>query len=371
MKIGILTQPLKLNYGGILQAFALQEVLKRMGHDVRTIHIMIYADEKVTLHRLVSYIKRLIQKYLLGKDVPTAFIMGISKKEYFKRSVNINLFVDTHIRLTDKLESYSDLPKLASENFDAIIVGSDQVWVPGNMPTYLLDFTEGWDIKRISYAASFGHSDWRMNAEKTRLCSKYARSFDAISVREDSGVRLCKEYWNVDAVHVLDPTLLLNSEDYLSLVKVENETEKTLFCYILDSDDLKKCIVANIAKVLCAKVVSTLNLNKGINDNSNILPSMDKWIGGIYNADFVITDSFHGTVFSLIFRKQFAVMGNPARGLSRIYSLLKLFGLEDRFIYKISQIPNLLQNEIDYTKIEPIIKKYKVDSLLFLHKSLM
>lgn len=370
MRIGILTQPLKLNYGGILQAFALQEVLKRMGHDVKTIHIMIYADDNVTLRRLLSYFNRLIKKYIFRKNVTTAFIVGLSKKEYNRRSVNIQKFVKKNIRLTDTLESYSELGRLASENFDAIIVGSDQVWVPANLPTYLLDFAERWNIKRISYAASFGHSDWRMDAEKTLICSKYAKRFDAISVREDSAVKLCKDYWGVDAEHVLDPTLLLNSDDYLSLVKVDKEAEKTLFCYILDSDGYTQNIVASISKALGAKVTSTLNISKGINDNRNILPSMDNWISGIYNADFIITDSFHGTVFSIIFRKQFAVMGNPARGLSRIDSLIKQFGLEDRYICKETQIRDLLQNKIDYSMVELVIEKNKNKSLFFLHKTL-
>ena len=99
--------------------------------------------------------------------------------------------------------------------------------------------------------------------------------------------------------------------------------------------------------------------------------SIDKWINGIHNADFVVTDSFHGTVFSLIFRKQFAVMGNPNRGLTRIYSLLKLFGLEDRFVNQESQIGELLQNEIDYEIIKSKIDIYKKNSMDFLHHSLV
>lgn len=371
MRIGILTQPLKLNYGGILQAYALQEILRRMGHDAETVHLMLYADDKITVRKVISYIKRNVQKYIFGKNISTSFVIGISKKEYNRRSVNIWPFVQKYIKLTDTIESISELGTLSSKKYDAIIVGSDQVWVPGNMPTFLLDFTEGWDIRRISYAASFGHSEWRMGNEKTLLCSKYAKLFDAISVREESGVELCKEHLGVEATHVLDPTLLLDSKDYLSIIKEENNIGKTVFSYILDSDEQKKKIVSFIADYLGAEVISTLNTNTGINDKKYIQPSIDKWISGIAMADFVITDSFHGTVFSIIFRKQFAVMGNPTRGLTRIYSLLSQFGLEERFISQDIQISNLLHNRINYEKVEPKLEEYRRKSIAFLKEALI
>lgn len=371
MKIGILTQPLMLNYGGILQAYALQEVLRRMGFDVKTIHLMLFSNEKITVHKLLSYFKRNVQKYLFGKNVSTKFNTGVSRSEYNRRSVNVWPFINKNIRLTKTIGGLSELSGIESENFDAIVVGSDQVWLPSNLPTFLLDFTEGWNIKRVSYAASFGHSEWRIDKDKTRLCSAYAKKFDAISVREDSGVTLCKDFLGVEAKHVLDPTLLLDADDYLCLVEAEDKIDKTIFSYVLDSNEQKKNIVEKIADLLGAKVSSTLDLNKGIDDKTNIQPSIDKWINGIHNADFVVTDSFHGTVFSLIFRKQFAVMGNPNRGLTRIYSLLKLFGLEDRFVNQESQIGELLQNEIDYEIIKSKIEVYKKNSMDFLHHSLV
>lgn len=370
MKIGILTQPLKLNYGGILQAYALQEVLRRMGFDVKTIHLMLFSDDKVTVRKLLSYLKRNIQKKVFGENVPTKFNIGVSRTEYSIRSVNVWPFINKRISLTKTINSLSELSGLESENFDAIVVGSDQVWVPGNLPAFLLDFTEGWNIKRVSYAASFGHSEWRMDNVKTCICSKYAKKFDAISVREDSGVALCKDFLGVEAKHVLDPTLLLDADDYLSIVEAEDKIEKTVFSYVLNSNEQKKKIVVKIADALGAKVTSTLNIDKGIDDKTNIQPSIDQWINGIKNADFVVTDSFHGTAFCLVFRKQFAVMGNPNRGLTRIYSLLKLFGLEDRFANQESQIEGLLQNRIDYKIIKSKIEAYKKSSMEFLHNSL-
>lgn len=371
MKIGILTQPLMINYGGILQAYALQETLRRMGHDVKTIHIMVYADDRITPRRTISYLKRLIQHYFMGKPVSTKYVGGLSKKEYLYRSKYIKTFVESNIHLTDTINSYADLQDVRKENFDAIVVGSDQVWVPGNLPEYLLSFTEGWNIKRISYAASFGHSQWRLDSKKTELCAKYAKQFDAISVREESAVELCKKYWDVNAIHVLDPTFLLERRDYLKIIRQTSSLEKTIFSYVLNGSSSKTSIVKTIADKLGVSVNSTLNISKGISDKSNINPSIDEWINGIANAEFVITDSFHGTVFSIIFGKQFAVMGNHERGLTRIESLLKLFGMENRFITESCQIEDIINNKIDYTNVNQLIDKYKMRSMEFLYQELL
>ena len=135
-------------------------------------------------------------------------------------------------------------------NYDAYVVGSDQCWRPrynAFLSSMFLDFVKGEKTKRIAYAASFGTDQWEFTQEMTSICVPLAQKFDFVSVREDSGLKLCKEHLGVNAVHVLDPTLLLTKEDYTHLIKAENEPQSkgTLFNYILDPDAAKSAFINN------------------------------------------------------------------------------------------------------------------------------
>ena len=211
MKIGILTLPLHTNYGGILQAYALQTVLERMGHQT----VVLNHKRKYSLPawRLpLSYTKRVIKKFVLGRKDIRIFAEQHQNKEYAIVSQHTQRFIDTYIH-TYNVESFKSLK---AADFDAIVVGSDQVWRPKyfepmfgeGIDNAFLSFAHNWKIKRISYAASFGTEDWEYTDEYTRMCSELLGLFDAITVREESGVRLCKDKFGVDAEHVLDPTML-------------------------------------------------------------------------------------------------------------------------------------------------------------------
>ena len=134
MKIGILTQPLQINYGGILQAYALQEVLRRMGHDVKTIDIRMFSTNKLTFRLLLSFFVSILKKYILRKDVAIKFRKGMTKEQYLIRSSNIRPFVEANISRTSSIYSLRLLDNIQNEEFDAIVVGSDQVWIPSFLP---------------------------------------------------------------------------------------------------------------------------------------------------------------------------------------------------------------------------------------------
>ena len=219
MKIGILTLPLHTNYGGILQAYALQQVLQGMGHEAMVL------DEEKQFHfslkrRIEMYVKGKVKRLLQGKNAI------IYSPEYYKqlwaaRTRYTGQFVSEHI----VRRVVKDVSEISEGEFDAFVVGSDQIWraryaqpFPGVGNAFLL-FSKGWDIKRISYAASFGTDNWEYNKSDTVNCSMMAQAFDAISVREASGIMLCREYLGVDAQQNIDPTLLLDADDYVKLVK--------------------------------------------------------------------------------------------------------------------------------------------------------
>ena len=225
MKIGILTQPLHSNYGGLLQNYALQQTLVRAGHEVETIdwgggsglHETLYRIKIRVLHTLFP------NKYPQLKYRP-------NKKERAIIQRNTNHFINTYINHTEAMHSYEEFVKQASKGkYDAYVVGSDQCWRPcynAFLPSMFLDFVQDKQVKRIAYAASFGTDKWEFTPQQTAVCVPLAKKFDMVSVREDSGVKLCKEHLGVDAVHVLDPTMLLTKEEYIQLIGAGEDADR-------------------------------------------------------------------------------------------------------------------------------------------------
>ena len=248
MKIGILTQPLMNNYGGLLQNYALQTVLKEMGHEVYTLdrdvakpaHLKCASIIKYSLHRL-SGDKRRIRRWMTAKEKNII-------------SQNTHPFIENYIQKTSKVTTTKELRKLhETYKFDVYIVGSDQVWRPQYSPcisNYFLDFIPVNDpAKRIAYAASFGVDDWEFTRKETSLAKSLIKKFDSISVREDSAVNLCKQYFLVDAIKTADPTLLLNREAYEQLITHNDikQSDGNLFVYILDKNPQKEYFIQKIA----------------------------------------------------------------------------------------------------------------------------
>lgn len=370
MKIGILSLPLHTNYGGILQAYALQTVLERMGHEV-----VVFNHERkynLPLWRMpLSYTKRIIKKYILCRKDTRIFSEQHQKKDYAIISQHTQRFIDTYIH-TYNVELFNNLK---STDFDAIVVGSDQVWRPkyfselfnADIENAFLSFACKWNIKRVSYASSFGTEDWEYTLDDTKLCGKLLKEFNIVTVREDSGVRLCGDKFGVDAFHVLDPTMLLRKEDYMKLFDVAKTPKSigNLLTYILDSTPEKTEVINKISKEKC---LTPFRVNSKAN-NSNafvedrIQPPVEVWLRGFYDAEFVVTDSYHACIFSIIFGKPFVVIGNKERGMARFDSLLKMFELEDCLL---SSNTNYKIKCCDYTKL----KKYQDYSLKLLSQAL-
>lgn len=368
MRIGIITQPLRNNYGGLLQNYALQQVLKKLGHEVITLD---QTNVPVSKCRIIaSYVKTCVLK-LIGK--------GSGRKHYFQLGKELEAiirqhtqyFVDKYIVHTQPMYKSEDFRNYCINNkIDLLITGSDQVWRPQynyNIYRSFFDFAEGLNLKRIAYAASFGVDAWEFTEEQTLMCKRLIEKFDFISVREESGVGLCEKHFNQCAEHVLDPTMLLDKEDYEKLVYHENEPESPgdLFTYILDESDEKRDIIKKVADSLnlvpfsvMPKCRANRNTVKQIEDC--IYPPVTKWLRAFMDAKFVVCDSFHGAVFSIIFNKPFLVIGNKERGLSRFESLLKLYNLEDCIITG-NEIVSISKN-IDWRKVNSIRDSQKIKS---------
>lgn len=342
MKIGILTQPLHTNYGGLLQAFALQKFLRGEGHDVLTIN---YARKPVyPLRRYARFpfriARRCAAKFLFGKDVEL-FPKPIPKSA----GTHAARFVAENIRTTKKIFAPARERDFAEYGFDAFVVGSDQTWRPAyspHMPTFFLDFLDARDVRtrRVAYASSFGKDEWEFSPKMTRICARLAKKFHAVSVREASGVALCEKYLGVRAEHVIDPTMLLDRADYCAVVERDEARgflpkrvlARRLFAYVLDATAEKSALISQAAETLGLEAEEIMPRPEKLRAGTAAYPPVSVWLRGFRDAEFVVTDSFHGSVFSLIFNKPFIAIGNASRGLSRFHSLLKTFGLEERLV---------------------------------------
>lgn len=376
MKIGILTLPLHNNYGGILQAYALQIVLKRMGHDA----MVIDKSREIKLpilsfSRYFLYFKLLAHKVLVDRNT-TIFWDRKHNREYKVMSTYTLPFIQKYIKRFVASRDYSNIKQ---GNFDAFVVGSDQVWRPkyfgqNIISNAFLSFAKDWNVKRISYAASFGTEEWEYTEAQTSECKEWIKRFNAVSVRESSAVQLCKEHLGVDALHVLDPTMLLSAADYIQLFK-EADTPKSsgsLMCYILDETEDKQKVVSNVEETLNLTAFS-VNSKYEVRTaplEERIQPPVETWLRGFYDAEFVVTDSFHACVFSILFEKTFIVYGNKDRGMARFHSLLSIFGLENRLVTSSAEAQKVISVPIDWSVVNAQKKEWQEKSYNFLKNNL-
>lgn len=384
MEILILTQPLHTNYGGLLQAYALQQILKGMGHDVVTDRLGVV--RKLPLwNRALRFLYHTVQFCILKnyRYYPYRYLfVSFDKESKAKRSISINTerFVNTYIDTIDLLTRSNESVIDAVRQFDAIVVGSDQVWraTMSDIPTYFLSFTKAINVKRIAYAASFGTDDLNEYSKMDmKIASESIKLFDAVSVREKSGVHLCRDYFKMDAVHVLDPTMLLSKDDYLKLIEEEDKpcSENILLTYVLDRTQEKNDIIQRVGEALhltsCENgAVKYFSNVVESNVSECIYPSVSRWVAGFRDAQFVVTDSFHGTVFSIIFNKPFVAILNSKRGSSRFISLLSVLGLENRLISTTNDLLEEHLKPIDYTEVNKILNDWRYLSISFMERHL-
>lgn len=336
MKLAILTHPLGANYGGILQAFALSSYLKGQGHDVKVLN----------RQSNLPLAKRILKSVLVALHHPRY------NNPRYKHLVS---FVKKYINYSKPLSTDGQMSGFVKGNsMDAVIVGSDQVWRTGFAMcygyNYFLDFVPA-GVRKLSYAASFGLSQWEYNNEQTQRIKQLLSEFKAISVREDEGVQLCKDNIGVTADHVLDPTMLLNASDYEPVTSERKVKDDYVFVYWLGSaEEKQKAIEA--ASIECKRIV-----NISLRGSEPLMPIED-WLSYIKYADHVVTDSFHGCVFSILFGKQFTICANDSGGNGRLRSLFSMLGID------------MSSPQIDYTIVYDKLDNLRSHSYDFLNKAL-
>ena len=354
MKIGILTfqWASNQNFGASLQTYAHQFLMRK-----------IFKDEEVRIINFLPFnmtLKRKIITYFTVKNF----------REYNSK----------FLKLTKRIKNMKDFKNLNNE-FDTFVVGSDQVWriiwLKEKSLHYFFDFVND-DKKKIAYAASFGVDCWEGTPELTEKIKPLIKRFDHISVREESGIDICKNIFGIDnAVCVLDPTLMISREDYQPILddwQDKSHLKKKCVAHMLldDTAELKK-ESQNIADYLKADI----NYIKGksfkiFGKDITFYNKVSQWLTYLKDAELVITDSFHCTVFSLIFHKRFVVVANKARGIARLETLLSKVGLEERFFTDIKDVmkSGILDKEIDYNEVDKKLEVHRKYSMDFLKKAL-
>ncbi|HEM6890805.1 TPA: polysaccharide pyruvyl transferase family protein [Providencia rettgeri] len=355
MKIATLTLPLHPNYGAVLQAYALQKALQELGHDVYSINIT-RSSLRTLPRNIISSIKRVIKT---GKI--------LDNHNY--GNPKFATFIKAELNLTKKLYFQKDFYRLDIQNFDAYIVGSDQVWRPKytiDIKRFFLDFIPNDKIK-ISYAASFGTEDNEYSIHNINYCKNALKSFKAVSVREKNGIQKCKELFDVLSTHVLDPTLLINSQVYVNLIKKypSKIPAKKVVCYLLDSNTEKVNIINETFS-------EPYYINENSDDTNKI--GIIEWLKLFYESDTIITDSFHGMVFSIIFQKRFVAIGNNARGLDRFVSLLHQLNLNQHLIIDSNlSKEKLLEKALitpDHNQVQFLLENYRNTSYSFINDNI-
>lgn len=375
MKIGILTLPLHVNYGGILQAYALQTVLRQKGHETVLIDLPIRKEPVKT--RVLTFGKRCVSRYLLFRKKPLR--AWPSERERQVIGQHTDRFIRERLSVIDCPDP-ALLPTLTEREYiGGYVVGSDQVWRPGytsDPAVYFLTFLEDPSVRRVAYAASFGVDRWEFTPEETSVCASGAALFDALSVREESGIVLCEKYLKCRAVRTLDPTMLLRESDYVRLAEGAPVRKQALCTYVLDQSPVKEAWVSALA-ARRNQAVRSLSARRTFWDAGSagladcVVPPVENWIAGLQEADYVFTDSFHGTVFAILFHKPFISMVNPGRGATRFISLLKTLGLEERMVSEAAAFdPVLADKPIDYDRVDALLEKERSLSFDFLDRAL-
>lgn len=356
MKVAILTLRIHSNFGYLMQLYALQKIVKSLGHDPYTFYIK---EEQHTLKaKAKELIYNLYVKYIRRENM-VVFNKWITDDERKKLDKNTWDFVNNNIQLTDYIKSPKDFYNFDTSKYDAFIVGSDQVWRKPysiNLPLYYFSFLKS-KQPRMSYAASFGKSDIEeYSSNLKRQCKQLVQKFNIVTVREKDGVDICREYFGIEAKQVLDPTLLLPVQEYMELAergKKHNQGKPYIFTYLLDSNNYKWEVINEFVHEYGIEVINILPPKMRANTELSeeyVYPHVYDILSGFANAAYVFTDSFHASVFSIIFNRQFFVFPNEKRGNSRIYSLLSDYGIPERLI-----TDGVTKNIIDYNSLNPSV----------------
>ena len=363
MKIDIVTLHRAQNYGSVLQAFALQKQIEKLGHQA---YILDYYPERYTNKGLLKRLKNKSRRF------KNPLVLLIAKlliyPSYLRKGIQFNKFMH-YLNLEKPSFATNEEGMGRFTDADAYCAGSDQIWNShwneGVEKALFLDFVPKGKLC-FSYAASIGLSNIPANEiDETKLLLD---KFEFLSLREDKGVELVKELGRTDAVQCLDPTLLMSKEEWSLYADDSYKGKEYVLTYNLHHDpEIDKC-----AKAIASKYhLQIRNISYNWHDivrhgHLDWCPTVEGFLGLIKNAKYVVADSFHATAFSIIFEKPFVVI-TPEVASSRLSSLLKMLGQDEHNINKFTSL-KVIEQPIDYIRVKSIIDTKQRESISFLNK---
>lgn len=364
MKIDIVTLHRAQNYGSVLQAFALQKQIEKLGHQA---YILDYYPERYTNKGLLKRLKNKSSRF----NNPLVLLIAklLIYPSYLKKGIQFNKFMH-YLNLEKPSFATNEEGMGRFTDADAYCAGSDQIWNShwneGVEKVLFLDFVPKGKLC-LSYAASIGLSNIPANEiDETKLLLD---KFEFLSLREDKGVELVRELGRTDAVQCLDPTLLMSKEEWSLYADDSYKGKEYVLTYNLHHDpEIDKC-----AKAIASKYhLQIRNISYNWHDivrhgHLDWCPTVEGFLGLIKNAKYVVADSFHATAFSIIFEKSFVVI-TPEVASSRLSSLLKMLGLDDHNINKFTSL-KVIEQPIDYIRVKSIIATKQRESISFFNKA--
>lgn len=365
MKIKTITCHDVYNSGASLQTYALMSYLENLNHEVEIID---YKPDYLSSHYKLLAVSN--PKYETNIILKVMYIVlkFPGRVLALKNKVPYDQFKKDYLKITKTRYKSNDELKENLPEADVYIAGSDQIWNPtlknGKDPAFYMDFVPD-NKKKISYAASFAVEEFPLELrDKT---SKMVNRINSISVREKSGLNILSSMNITDGVQVLDPVFLLDKEHWNSMCNSIDFNEKYLFVYDFDNNNLIKEIALKIAKEKNLKIYTVFKSDYSDKWIKHIGP-LD-FITYIKNAEFVISNSFHGTAFSLIFEKDFCVVNRQEKINTRMRDLLNDIELDNRLVDELYKIEEICKR-ISYDKVNSLLNKKIDDSKVFLEKSL-
>lgn len=358
MKVGIMTFHRAINYGAVLQSLALKETIKSLGNECEIINYKCDELEKVASPFYV--------KSLHPKDI-AVFLLQIKMR--LLKNKRFDEFAKKYLDKSKPLLTPKNISKIASE-YDAFVTGSDQVWnyeITGLDENYFLNFAEKSKL-RISYAASFGVSS--IPSQYREQYTQLLGQMDCISVREEQGAAIVESLIEKKSKVCVDPVFLFKKKQWRQYITMEKPKEEYIVVYCINKSECYE-----VAQELSEKTgLKVVGLQVPMSNRSKCMriqtESPEDFLGWLYYAKYVITDSFHGTAFSVIFNKQFLVCtgGSTKERSSRQENLLNMLGLSSRMSFTDKTLS--IMDTIDYTKVNDILESAAAESKAFLQNSL-
>lgn len=386
-KIAVVSCYFKHNYGSMLQAYATQMALDKLNYDNETIDITGF-DGEIKKAKLKYFAKAsltsdiLLSKLGMAKNV---LKKKLSKGEYTNkiqiRDKKFDDFSKKYFRLSPIYSSMTELSNKCEERYSSVLVGSDQLWLPANIAAnyYTLSFVPD-TVNTIAYSTSFGQSQLPKSVAKK--ASVFLNKIKHIGVREETGQKLVKDIVGRNVPVVCDPTMLFTGEEWMS---IQQETPivdgKYIFCYFLGNNPSHREFVKRLKKKTGYKVVALTHLDEYIKSDENYADETPydvdptDFVNLIRNAKYICTDSFHCSVFSILYRKQFLTFRRFNRDTiqstnSRLDSLFNLVGVDNRFVNPEDDVKKYLNIDTDYDLVHEKLAKVREQSYIYLKKSL-